>query len=650
MASQGGPRIGGRISPGTYFGSKAAPYVAPWLLVILAEPVALLLHATLGGSPAWVAVVSILFTGMVAGTWKTWKNRRRDTQIAATVFVGGMLGWILAAATTSPLNSNVVKAWIVGGVALAAFWNIRHVAINPSSDADKRKADGSGDLLGGKVAVLKNTKSAKVTDKPGEVRADVELEAPATSEELVHARGQIASAAGVSVNQVRVLKSGTHEGQGSIIFSAATDTGKSIRYTGPSAPGQSIAAAALHLGGRTDGSDIGHWVVGDPTLENPRPVAHTKVTGVSGSGKTETVKTEILDGRWRIDFVPIVGDPAKFMQSFGEIEECLGLSAKDLESCKQLVENFKPLIVYRAQLFGTLEREDGGIGYAEWVPELWTKHRIPFLYVDLEEAADFAFDMGEELDEALRKLRSVGVHLSVSMQTMPHTNISRTTRGAFSQSLAHGQNEWQDCKYSLSEETLEAGANPAKWKNDYPGSLYAECIGTDRNLWPVDGRAIRLSPAEKQASIQQSRQFWAAMDPGSYAILSRGIVDQEGSDEVAAGGEDMDIDLDGINIHEPLRRPTGPAFKFSDENAKPVKMRPEDAFRYLEERIDRIEESGQTTLKFADVVDIPDKTGMSRPWVYDQLKVLEERGRLKDINPPDPKRNYYIIPRQQPVV
>src|SRR5262249_13439390 len=160
-----------------------------------------------------------------------------------------------------------------------------------------------------------------------------------------------------------------------------------------------------------------------------------------------------------------------------------------------------------------------------------------------------------------------GVHFCASMQTMPHDNISRKTRGQFGQSLAHGQKEMQDARYSLEAETLEAGADPTKWANNSPGSLYAEVTGTDRAHWPIDGRAPRVKTADREEMIRVTRPYWAELDEGSYRILAAGVVDeQDGAVETAADqplegtvDDDFDIEVDldvtgedGIDTGEPL--------------------------------------------------------------------------------------------------
>ncbi|MFD8226905.1 hypothetical protein ACFV16_22340 [Streptomyces massasporeus] len=630
-------------------------YVVPWVITGAAWPLALVLHFVIGSDPLWMAFLAIGFTGLAVVTWRIWTVRRQDTRIMATVFVSAVLTWELFAVTVRPWQADVFKAWAIGGLVLSTAWCIRHAALSGVRDSDKSQVS-EGDGLLEKIRAFKSAKVGKTTETAEELRVPVKLDAPTTAKEAQDARDQIAAVAGVGADQVKVLKVKGDESQVNVVFTRPLDVSKPVVWKGPRHLGKSIADAPIWLGRRTDGTDIDWWIVGSEDDENPRPLAHTKITGMNGSGKTETICTAILQMRERVDVVPIVGDPAKFQQSFGDIEEVLGLAAKTREATEQLVRNLIPLIEYRAGLFGTLTRADGKTGYKQWVPELWTLHRIPAIFLDIEEAADIVFAVEDDLDEALRKLRSVGVHFAASMQTMPHDNIPRKTRGHFAQSLAHGQKEFQDAKYGLESETLDAGADPTKWANNVPGSLYAEVTGTDKVHWSSDGRAPRVKTADREEMIEVTRPYWAELDAGSYRILAEGVVDEQ--DEVAAAAVDQpvegtvdddfaqvsDLDLtngDGIDVGEPLAAPRG-SFDVTICQPARSRMSVDDARAELLNRLNILSGSGQTEVKFEDLMDLPDLVGRPRGWVYDELERLADDGVLRRLNPPNSKAVYGI--------
>lgn len=649
-----------RMSAGIYLSERAAPYAAPWLLSLGAMPVAVLIHFTVGNDSKWMVVIGAIFTLMTLGTWVTWKGRKSETRLTATLFTGAMLGWVALAGAGTPWSGDLLKAWVIGGFSCSAFWCIRHAGIVAGHDRDRTESSG-GSWLNEKISAFKNSKVTSVKESPDELRIRHNLDAPTTAGDAQRTVEQIAAVSGVGKDQVKVLKVKGDESKVEVVMTRGADTSKPVKYRGPSAPGQSCAVAPLWLGRRTDGSDIEWWMPGDPNPDNPRPVGHCKTTGVTGSGKTETICTAVLDMRWRTDIVPVVGDPAKFQQSFGDIAECLGLAARTPEEVRQLMTNLAgPVVLYRSDLLGSLERSDGGIGYKQWEPECYTRHGVPFLFIDIEEAADVVMEMDEELYEAVRKLRSLGVKLNVSMQTMPHDDIPRKVRGQFVESLAHGQNEYQDAKYALSAESLEANADPTKWRNDSPGSLYAEVSGTDKTHWPIDGRAVYMTAAEKEFSISGSRQFWAVIDPGTYERLAYGIdpavtpQDEDGDldaeldgyedeEELEVTGRDAYVGVEGADPNMPLTPPPGALnISFSDGGPK-VEMSTEQARARLTNRLEVLARSNQTDITFDDLADIPSEVGRSPAWVYEQLNKLVELGVLKEFRPPKGKKIFTIL-------
>lgn len=639
-----------RMSTAAYMGGRAVGYVLPWGVSVSAMPVALLVYVFIRPSTVWVAVTTLMFTGLTFTTWKFWAVRRSDTQWTATLFCLGVLGWILFAGVTCPWGADALRAWIIGGCGGSAAWCIRHAALGGVSEADSRRQDGGDNRFTRLIGSLKGAKFSAPKATGDQVTTRITVDPPGTIGDVQRSKDQIASVAGVESSQVSVVRVPGTETEGDLTITRRQDTARPLVYAGPSAPGKSIAAAPVYLGRRTDNSDIGWWVVGSDDPENPRPLAHTKCTGINGSGKTETICTGILDMRWRTDVVPVVGDPAKFRQSFGDIEECLGLAATTRDQVNQLLENLAgPVIEYRAELLGSLVRSDGGTGYKQWVPECYALHGVPAVFVDIEEAADVIMGRDEEVYEALRKLRSVGVHLCLSTQTMPHDDVPRKVRGQISQSLAHGQKEFQDARYSLEPETLEAGADPTKWSNNMPGSLYAEVTGTDRKHWSQDGRAVYMTPAQKQMSIEGSRQYWAEMDAGTYSRLAYGITvmpieddteeDQEGEGDVNTGAGDVDPT-------QPLAPPrAGLDIQFSDVPEATVKMSTEQARERLQNRLEVLARSGVLKLRAADLADLPGEVGRSPGWLYENLGLLAAAGVLRELRPPEGGVFYEIVKR-----
>jgi len=633
------------INFGARFGwlmaEKTAPFSAPVLLSLAAMPLAVLAHWGWGDDPVWIAVLAVVSTILTASTYWTWGRRSRESQRVATVFTALVLGWITFAAASSPFNSGMVSAWLLGTVALGILWGIRHAGLKPSSENDKQVSEP--DPLGGRVGVLKGARTKKIKGDDEAVEARVQMpRGGATVADVQAARDTIASAVSMGTDQVTVRPVKGRADQVDLAFTQPVDMDKVLAWTGPSHPGKSIADAPIRLGYRMNGSEIAWWLVGSGDPANPRVLSHTLCTGMTGSGKTETICTAIIEMRSRTDIVPIVGDPAKFAQSFGDIADCLEIAAKTPAEVKKLIKNLPDAVVYRAGLLGTLTRANGQVGYKEWIPECYTLHGIPAVFIDIEEAADVADLIADELDEAVRKLRSIGIHLCISMQTAPHDNMARKTRGQFGQSLAHGCQEAQDAKYSLNSNTLDAGADPTKWGNESPGSLYAELVGTDKLHWSVDGKVLATTYEQKRTSIRDTKRYWAHLDAGTKQILGRGIILQDEQFLAALPSvpadrevpeEDVRRDLHAVptdegvvDVTQELQPPVGPRVAFGSPERD--RMSTEDARALIEGRIDDLEAGGRDSVGFGDLEDLAAVTGRQRTWIYQELTRLVKEGRL----------------------
>lgn len=619
-------------------------YGAPWLLGLSSMPAALLTHAVWGGDPVMQELAAggaVVLTGTV---WSTWGRRHEHTRVMATAVAGAVTGFVALGTGTDPSAPGMLKAWEFGAPLLAVMWNIRDMGHAPHRDTDKA-AKGKGDSFLNRVGgALSGSRVRDVREKPGRIEVDVQLSPGQTGDAVSQEKGAIASRAKVGQGQVTVSPDRGRADRVTVAFQAEPDQRKALRGFAPGVLGRSVADAPLEFGTRADGVPLAIWIVGREDMDDPRPLGHTLTTGMTGTGKTHTLKNIITRIRETRDCVPVVADPVKFSQSFGDIADALEIAAKGPQQTGQLIANLREVVVYRAELLGSL-------GYDQWVPQCWEQHGIPAVFVDIEEATSaLAGDEGD-FDEVIRTARSTGVHICASLQTAIHTNMDRKTRGQFSQSLCHGCAEHQDAKFALNPGTLEAGADPVRWQNSYPGSLYAELTGVPPEEWSVPGRAHGVTREERRSYLEASRPTWARLDPGTASRLGRGILvpdakvtaglvavedgrdpDQEqesvyGQDPAADPLSRVTTDEgDEIDVTQPLPAPSGPPFLLVPEQDK---MDPEAAYRLLKQRVDDLERAGTDTVTFREVSDIQTASGLSRATFYNLLRRLEENGRLR---------------------
>jgi hypothetical protein len=584
----------------------------------------------------------------------------------ATAFTGFLSGWIVFAIATDPLANAVFNAYLLGSVALSTvLCAVRAGLLVPHGHDEADKATGRADKIPNRLANAANAfrggRVKDVQEDPQGSTVRVQLKDGHTPEDIRAQRGSAASALALSKDQITVTGVTGRDDQVNVRFTALDDPqAKAPVWHGPSIPGGSVGDGPLRYGMRSDGVDMGIWVCGaeDDGLGEPRPLAACLVTGMTRAGKTETVRTIIVDGRWRTDFVPVVGDATKPDQSFGDIADTLAIFAKTKPDVLRLIRNIPDAVSYRQTLLANLTRSDGQIGYKQWEPECWTLHRVPLVFLDLEEATEVLTDESEDMDRAVRTCGSVGIFLNVSLQTAPYDNIPRKTRGQFAQAIAHGCKEDQDAKFALSSETREAGADPTQWKNTVPGAQYSELVHVPASEWPIKGRSLRMTQARIRLELDESRDagYWAELDEGTLRCLGAGIVAGQGDPEPQAeqGDDEAAGDLtavkteegEEIDVTQPIPE-SKHAGSFQLVPRRPV-ADPEKSRAAMARRLAELEREDRLEITFDDVAGLVGPVGQSRQWVYKELNRLVETGRL-ELMSGGKRKAFRIKPEQQPL-
>lgn len=591
------------------------PYAIVPGVGFLTLPAGLLLHWQ-ASSPGMAVLITLCSLTLTWVTYTTWGRRHEHTRYAATAVTAGLSGWLVACTIADPSTRPMMTAWVVMWLMLSLVWGIRHAAINGDNKHDQ--PSGRVESAWAPIRGLKRsrTKSA-VTTPDGAVRITVQHPpGEATTDDVRAARGNIASRFAVDDAAVSVSKVPGRADRTMVTVRPDNPTSGVVLWPGLSAPGASIADAPVRIGVRADSSPLAFWITGDDDLSRPAP--HTLWTGMTGSGKTESFCTTVLEMRSRTDCVPVVGDPEKFMLSFGDIADAFAIAADGPLQTAQLIRNLPETLRYRAYQLGKL-------GYKQWVPECYTKHGIPCVPVHIEEAAS-ALARNEDFRTAIQIARACGMPISASMQVAVFRALPREARAQFGNSLAHGVKEMQDAKFALTDGTLAAGADPTRWGPNHPGRMYAELIGVPEDQWAMEARSFKVTLAEKRACLEATRPHWAQMDPGTYELLSRGI---EQPDAVVLSGVGGDYgEAPTVNFGKPptWEKEIAPnPFTATVPGAKPST---DDAREMIGSRIDELEMNGVLAVRFEHFADLVEVLDRHRTWIYLELDRQAAAGRL----------------------
>lgn len=619
---------------------RAQPFLTPWFVMIGIFLTSLATHQWASGPVAQV-FLTLMGPGLGLWTWRVYGRRHEDAQLAATAFVTGMGLWLALATAIGPLTSNMIWTMVFGGSFLCLAWNIRYAGITPTNAHDKVKT-GPVDSIS-QVKGLKGTVTSKVrtvADKAGK-RVEILLNHPGgrnTTKDVRKRRDNIAGLHTVAPDNVRVSEVGGRGDQTRVTVRLDNPTTDVVPYEGLSALGKSISAAPLRTGRREDGQPSVHWITGSD--EESRAASATLRTGMTGSGKTRDYIVDLLEQVSRTDCaVPAIGDPEKFAMSFGMIMDYVPIAADGPEQTDQLIRNLPEAMRYRAALLGSLGYYDG------WVPECWTKHRIPVQPIHVEEAGGYLAG-NPDFYKALTLCRALGMPMSISLQVAKYNQLPTEARGQFGNSFAFGVKKIQESAFALTEETLRAGANPAAWANNYPGRHIAEVTGVPSDQWSLTHRSFKISTQEIIDTFDQCRNSphgIAVCDEGTFELLSRGIVRPQRMIVGVPDWKTVDttptVDLADLRPVEPVTRPQ---FEMIKGGAEPVSSAEpdEDAHRMIADRIEELEASGIEKLTKDDFGDLPIER--DRTWIFKALARQVKIGRLRRL--PGKAAEYKIVP------
>lgn len=478
---------------------RIAPYLAQWGAAAAAWPVGALSHWMWGTDPEalpWaIAGLSAGGVGLTALTARV-SAGRPAVRAHTTITAAAGATWCTAATIVDPTTHPLIDMWLIGGAAVALSWNIRRLVGRAEKDGSKTESEFfksvklAGAKVRGEIEVHPNKAVAQLQLPPGQMTAD----------DVTGAKGRIASALSVSANAVRVNPDPEHHDRATVTVVPVDMLKQPTPWPGPSAFGGSISAP-LVVGIYEDGEPLRLWLPGDKTGDTPRNATHMIVMGMNGAGKSHgglLAMTEILT---RSDTILWVADPAKGLQTLGPIAPYVDWAELTPEGAQNMVDSLPDVIRARAS-------ELGRRGFDQWVPGCG----LPYLVVWIEEAAPVVRDSESMIDIA-QQARSAGISIVLSMQRPSYRNITTDVRQQMGAVWCYGVKSIDDAAFALSEDLIDAGANPAAWGNKKPGYSYLEAPGIDDDRMVQPTRTFATTTADLVAAIKAATPYRAACDP-----------------------------------------------------------------------------------------------------------------------------------------
>lgn len=588
--------------------SKVLPLVPPWaLLPPIATSAAVFHH--LWPQPLPAAGIGVLGAGLAALTWRVAHHRGLLGRIHAAATVLAAAGWTAAATAQGVFAPGLSYALLVGGPALALSWNIRSV-IRPErhGDSDHLAAAFAGAAVEsglGRSALRVKERSPKVIEGVIALPAGEK-----TADDAIKKAPYLESGLKFPPGSLQIAPDLDRADQALVRISDPRAIRRPQPWPGPSRPGGSIADP-VRPGIWQDSEPVAYTMTGH----------HVQIMGMTGSGKSVGAAWSLLgEVITRKDAAVFGIDITKGEQTLGPLRPALHRFVTEKDEAKALLAGLQASIKPRT---GYLAAK----GLQKWAPGCG----LTYVVCWLEEAPDILDALGdkglERFLSALKAARSAGVEYVLSLQRADWSQMPTLARGQLAK-LCMGVDSSHDAGFGLSELQADRNCRPELWGSKQPGMAYLDAPGIpdDRIAmpwrtwwWGDDDRQIVMHASEYLAGDRPLDDITAA------AIGGAAVPEPEEDEDVIAEylTDDDEGEIDDVNIDdaEEIEVPDSDFGRWQFAEAAGQKMDPGEARQLLRDTVADWAGDGRGFFTMADLVEVRERTGLSRPWVY---KVLDE--------------------------
>jgi len=374
--------------------------------------------------------------------------------------------------------------------------------------------DARAGLFGDLSERVKELQDIGKTSKPKQIegrlvaRAEMLPGADFNSLAKPEVRTGIASALDVPVGGVRMIRDRNTPRTGRIEISPVDMLEHPPAWPGLSAPGGSIGEP-LRIGVYQTGAPIPILLPGDST-QGRNAMGVMILLGQPGSGKTELQLYLACEARSRRDAEVVYIDGRKGLQLPEAFRKAMHLMIHNADDGERYLDGLIPEVARRAA-------QIGGHGHEQWTSGCAKCPKFKLVIVD--EASKF-LESEDTLVELAESVRSVGLSVLLGIQRATGDRMPTSVRTAVGGVICMGVKDVGEAARVLSEETIEAGADPS-WKNRKPGALYAELPGTDPDDWSLPGRTFK---PDRDGVIAELTAYLAATGQTPAPTTTGGLI------------------------------------------------------------------------------------------------------------------------------
>ncbi len=601
--------------------SKTLVGLQPFLVMIACFLVGILFYGFWSQNPHLKLILLGLGIGVAILSVFTWiiSRSRRDLGRVHSVMTMIMAGsWLVAATALGPFNHPLIDIWLLVGSILAGSWSLR-TSIKPS-ERDDPIADFFKDnnLEGARLKFIEQTKN--------KVKGRIQLRrGKNTASDLQGIKGKLASLMGVAINNVRITPDPDNASKAEIVVVKGDALKQETLYDPNANDYESIA----------DPLQIGIYEDREPALlplqTRDLGASHLLIQGMNGSGKSMAAQIIFAEMFKRNDAVSWVIDTVKGSQTMNNVRPGIDWFIEDEATAAALFVKFKNLIKARADYLGKKDLD-------KWVKGCG----LTFIHLHLEEASGLIAN-NPAFVKMMETARSTGIQISASLQRAHHGSVDTQARAQFSSVLCFGVADIGDASFALPDEVLDAGANPAVWRNARQGYAYLVAPGIDQSKWTTPLRTFKMEPElMKQLAKDAINPEVDEITLGALGDLYHSVpqeqedIEEEDDDDTMTSAaldaefnskiDDSENEFEASIDDEPEVISDEDNFHFAPQN----EVTPEEAKQILLDKIEELKSKGIRSFSAPDLKDVVVKIPRSRAWLHRQLGRMVEEGKLAE--------------------
>jgi hypothetical protein len=574
---------------------------------------------------AWRSGLILACSGLIVwATWRVGRARKAELRVASM---------LMSATSCVGLWALTFRGWTFDSVMV--YLLVMACACVLLAVTKMLRGDG-GDtrpgLFGELAERVQELKDVGQTGRPkvidGRIVTHTEMLPGADFGELAKpgVRTAIASALNVPVGGVRMVADRNTPRTGRMEVSPVDMLENPPAWPGLSAPGGSIADPVRVMVYQT-GRPVPLYLPGDPDAGR-NAMGVLLLLGQSGSGKTELQIFLAAEVRSRRDTEVVYIDGRKGLQLPEALRTNVHTFIHEASKGEEYLAGLVHEVARRAAQLGA-HGHDQWTGGCPKCP--------PFRLVIVDEASKF-IAAEDDLVELAESIRSVGICLLLGIQRATGDRLPTSVRSTIGGVICMGVKNVQEAARVLSEETIEAGADPG-WQNKKPGALYAELPGTDSDDWSLPARTYRPDRdgvlAELVAYLNGTGQAPAAAPAPAGPLpapAGDGEVVDEHQEPAEADSDDPDVQPVPVDPDcppdpdpfTPITVPNRPRIPLDLEPANGQKFKPSEIREIFRQAIMQAYAEGHREVKpssFAPVVSIVGEDGLRPPTIS---KILRE--------------------------